>query len=156
PRIFLLAARACRSGEETVHEPARRRLALREPGAEQPEAAALRILDPVIVADRIGFAGAFLGPPFLGDALGAVGPGDPVQALPPGELDRRIIGNQPRCLDRLRRAEQPDRTRGLGWSAFSPHPNPPPLAGEGVRFADCGLQTLPRKRGREARRISGG
>src|SRR5438445_92726 len=41
------------------------------------------------------------------------------------------------------------------WPEPSPHPNPPPLAGEGV-LADAASKTLPRKRGREARRGSGG
>src|SRR3954454_9268766 len=39
------------------------------------------------------------------------------------------------------------------WASH--HPNPPPLAGEGVTD-DPGLKPLPRKRGMEARRVSGG
>src|SRR5206468_4001662 len=57
------------SAEETVQEPARRRLAGPvEPVAEQPEALPLGVLDPVIVAGP-----RIVAPPFAGDPLGPLG-----------------------------------------------------------------------------------
>src|SRR5439155_17580506 len=61
-------------------------------------------------------------------------------AAAPDKTERRVVGQDPIRLDRLGRLEQPDGARGFGRS---PHPNPPPLAGEGVRFAGRNLLTLP-------------
>src|SRR5262249_31163486 len=52
------------------------------------------------------------GPPFLGDAIGAVGVAHAMLAATPGEAKRRIVGQYPLRLDQLRRPEQPDGTRG--------------------------------------------
>ena len=110
----------------------------RQPGAEQPEAPPLLVLDPVIVADRVGRAGTSRLPPFLGDPLRPVGARHPVRAPPPGEAERRIVGQQPKRLDRLRRLEQPDRPRrplsssprkrGSGFRATVPVPLDPRFA----------------------------
>src|SRR5207245_10807262 len=110
--------------KDAVDEPARRRVA-RQAGAEQPEAPTLLVLDPVVVANRVSDSRTALGPPFLGDALGPVGAQHPMPVAAPDEAERRIVGQDPIRLDRLRRPEQPDRARGF---AKSPHPNPPPLA----------------------------
>src|SRR4051794_30582592 len=56
-----------------------------EAGAVDPEAAAVGILDPVIVAQFRQFA-----PPFGLQPLRAVGAADPVHAAAPAELQRRI------------------------------------------------------------------
>jgi hypothetical protein len=79
-----------------VDEPARRRVA-GQPGAKQPKAAAGGILDPVVVADRVGSTGTLdelpIGPlPFLGDALGSVGLRDAMDAMAPGEMKWWIVG----------------------------------------------------------------
>src|SRR5260370_30429289 len=85
--------------------------------AEQPEAPALLVLDPVIVANGIDRAGPVFGPPFLGDALGTVGAPYPIGAAAPGEAERRIVGQQPQRLDRLGRQEQADGTGGCAGGA---------------------------------------
>ena len=67
--------------------PARYSAAAMQAGAEQPEARAVTVLHPVIVADAVAFRdwivrAGFLGrdaPPFCGDALGALDGGDVVQ-----------------------------------------------------------------------------
>src|SRR5947207_1323401 len=99
------------SGEDAVHKPARRRVAGKA-GAVKPEAAALFVLDTVIIADPVAAGtqiggGATFDPPFLDDALGPVGMPDPVLTSPPGEAERRIVRQHPLRLDRLRRPEQP-------------------------------------------------
>src|SRR5216683_731340 len=75
------------SREDSVQEPARRHRDLRtrsmQPGSEQPEAAAVHVLDAVIVAER-----AFLfasPPPFAEDTLGSVRHAHAVQAAAPAE-----------------------------------------------------------------------
>src|ERR1700756_5449612 len=78
---------------------------------KQPEAPPCLVFDPVIIADRIDIAGRFRLPPFLGDPLRPVGAHDPMSAPAPRETERRIVGQHPECLDRLRRLEQPDRAR---------------------------------------------
>src|SRR5712691_8706617 len=110
-----------------MDKPARRRRA-GEAGAEHPEAPPLLILDPVVIADRPGGEeGAVGGPPFLGDALGTVGAPHPMRAAPPGKAKGRVVGQQPRRLDRLGRREQPDRPRRFfGLLGISPHPPTPP------------------------------
>src|SRR5689334_21950882 len=96
------------SGEEAMDKPARRRRA-GQPGAKQPEAPPLVILDPVVIADRAGREIAIDNPPFLGDALGTIGAPHPMRAAPPGEAERRVVGEKPRRLDRLGRRKQPNR-----------------------------------------------
>src|SRR5436309_710924 len=59
------------------------------------------------------------------------------------------------ALEAAQQGEAFLNTCRAAWPEASPHPNPPPLAGEGV-LADTAAKTLPRKRGREARRGSGG
>src|SRR5690242_8660475 len=102
-----------------MDKPARLVAATVETGPEQPEAPPLLSLDPVIVADRVDRAGAFRPPPFLGDPLRSVGAHDPMRAPPPPEPERRIVGQQPERLDRLRRIKQPYRPRRF---ASIPHP----------------------------------
>src|SRR5215472_3828459 len=93
-----------------------------ESRAEQPETPPLLVLDPVIVADRIGGAGASRLPPFVGDPLRPVGLCHPMPAAPPHEPKRRVIGQQPERVHRLRRVEQPDRPYPL---SVLQHPHPP-------------------------------
>src|SRR5271154_4938653 len=97
-----------------MDEPARRMVAVGKTRPEQPEAPPFFVLDPVIVADRIDSARSFRPPPFFGDPLRPVGARHPVWAPPPRKTKRRVVGQQPKSGDRLRRLEQPDRTRRFG------------------------------------------
>ena len=113
---------AGRSGEDAMDKPARRRGPCRaRPGAEQPEAPPLLVLDPVIVADRVGVAepSASTIPRRSAPARRRA---HPVRAPPPGEAERRVVGQQPERLDRLRRREQPDRARRLAEAPARPSP----------------------------------
>ena len=94
-----------------MDKPARRVVMAVEACAEQPEAPPFLVLTPVIVADRVDRAGSLRSPPFLGDPLRPIGARDPVPAPPPRKAERRIVGQQPERVDRLRRLEQPDRPR---------------------------------------------
>src|SRR5271163_4282234 len=94
-----------------MDEPARRVVAVGKSRPKQLEAPPFLVLDPVIVADRIDSARSLGPPPFFGDPLRPVGARHPVWAPPPGEAKRRVVGQQPKSVDRLRRLEQPDRTR---------------------------------------------
>src|SRR5690349_12048545 len=96
-----------------MDKPARRSVAAVETRSEQPEAPPFLVLDPIIIADRIDLAGRPRTPPFIGDSLGPIGPRHPVPSPPPPEPKRRVVGQQPERLDRLRRIEQPDRSRGF-------------------------------------------
>src|SRR5215472_13049913 len=101
-----------------MDKPARLVIAAVETRPEQPEAPSFLVLDPVIVADLVpAFAKTGAGrcrlPPFIGNPLRPVGPRHPVPAPPPGEPKRRVVRQQPECLDRLRRLKQPDRPRRL-------------------------------------------
>src|SRR5215472_14362734 len=100
------------SGKNAVDKPARPRFVTSELGAKQPETPPLLVFNPVIIADGgDSSAGARFGPPFLGDAFGPIGAGNSVSPPPPGKLGWRIVRNEPDRLDRLRRPEQPHRTR---------------------------------------------
>src|SRR3569833_2139933 len=95
--------------------PARRLAGRIEAQAEDPEAAPLGGLDPVVVADpaRIGPAGVGgLAPPLLSQTLGPLGAADPVVAAAPPELDRRIVGDRGLGLDRF----------GAALLAYRPRP----------------------------------
>src|SRR5271165_2656718 len=92
-----------------MDKPARRAVPTMETCLEQPKTPPLLVLDPVIVADRIHFAGCLRPPPFVGDPLRSVGAHDPMRAPPPHEPERRIVGQQPERLDRFGRLAQPDR-----------------------------------------------
>src|SRR5271169_392529 len=96
-----------------MDEPARWVVAVGKACPEQPEAPPFLVLDPVIVADRIDSAEPFRLPPFFGEPLRPVGARHPVWAPPPRKTKRRVVGQQPKSVDRLRRLEQPDRTRRL-------------------------------------------
>src|SRR3546814_6224355 len=72
--------------------------------AEEPESAALRILDAVIIARQPAIVAA--PPPFGGDALGAFVAAHRVRLPAPAELVRRAVGHLGDHLDRLRRVEQ--------------------------------------------------
>src|SRR5438874_7655701 len=98
-----------------MDKPARLMVVAVQTHPEQPEAPPLLILDPVIVADRISSAGAFRPPPLLGDPLRPIGPHHSVPAPPPGETERRVVGQQPERFDLFRRVEQPDRP----WWSYS-------------------------------------
>ena len=89
--------------------------------AEQPEPAALLVLDREVVAHR-GHLGS-AAPPFAMDALGAVGAADAVALAAPGEGDRRLIGQQRDGFDRLRRVEQrTERGNMSGHDVAGPSP----------------------------------
>src|SRR6516225_8931144 len=94
-----------------MDKPARLMVAVVEARPEQPEPPPLLVFDPVIVADRIDRIGAIRPPPLLSDPFRSVGLRDPMLASPPHETERRIIGEHPKSVDRLRRLEQPDRPR---------------------------------------------
>ena len=83
-------------------------------------------------------AGGFRPPPFLGDPLRAVGAHDPMPAPPPGEAERRVVGQQPERLDRLRRLEQPDRPRRF----VEVPPRPDPLRPQGGERRSGPLRAL--------------
>src|SRR5262245_59953944 len=95
------------------------KLALVEPVAEDPEAAALLVLDAEIVA---GQCVATLLPPFHGDALGAFDPHYRMGDATPGEMMRRTVGNgRERHLDGLGLFEQPERPqRRLAFATHGP------------------------------------
>src|SRR5581483_10030359 len=113
-RIHDLACK-CRgnSGKQAVEVPARRGRGglggVVEPVAIDPEARAVAVLDPVIVAGR-----AVAPPPFGGDALGPLGAAHLVRAAAPAELARRIVGHQRDRLDRLGPRQQARRPRRRG------------------------------------------
>jgi hypothetical protein len=92
-----------------MDKPARLVVAAMETRPEQPEAPPFRVLDTVIVADHVNVAGAVRLPPFIGNPLRSIGASHAMPAAPPGEAKRRVVRQQPKCLDRLRRLEQPDR-----------------------------------------------
>src|SRR5437868_15487856 len=94
-----------------MDKPARRAIVAVQTCPEQPEAPPILVLDPIIVADRVDIAGRRRLPPFIRNPLRPVGPRHPVPAAPPDEPKRRVIRQQPKRFDRLRRLEQPDRTR---------------------------------------------
>src|SRR5690606_29728775 len=75
------------TSEQPVHVPAWGALPAIGALAEQPVAAALLVLHPVIVAQPR--AGPVL-PPFRGDAFRPLGERDPVQHLAPAEGQRRL------------------------------------------------------------------
>src|SRR5438477_543642 len=77
---------------------------------------------PSAAAVTTSGGGITLDPPFLGDALGSVGVPDPVLATPPGKAERRIVGQYPLRLDRLRRPEQPHRPRRFSGVRVLPSP----------------------------------
>src|SRR5258706_1341992 len=107
-----------------MDKPARLVVAAVETRPKQPEAPPLLVLDPIIIADRIDLAGRPRQPPFVGDPLRPIGLRHPMPAAAPHEPKRRIVGQQPECLDRLRWIKQPDRA---GWFAGDPPPHPSPL-----------------------------
>jgi hypothetical protein len=75
------------------------------------------ILHPVIVADQVGLrppAGALAAPPFGGDPLRAGGRTHAMRDTAPAEPDRRIVGYRSDHIDRLRPAQQADRSRRGG------------------------------------------
>src|SRR5580704_18014605 len=111
-----------------MDKPARHVVPAVETSPEQPEAPTLLVFDPVIIADRIDFAGRLRPPPFVRDPLRSIGAHGPMPAPPPREPERRIVGQQPERLDRLRRVEQPDRA---GWFAGDPPPHSSPLRPRG-------------------------
>src|SRR5467141_2652571 len=92
-----------------MDKPARRAIVAMQARPEQPEAPPFLVLDPVIIAERLSGAEAFRLPPFIGDPLRTVGARHPMPAAAPSKAERRIIGQQPKCFDRLRRLEQSDR-----------------------------------------------
>src|SRR6516162_3614222 len=113
-----------------MDKPARLAVAAVETRPEQPEAPPFLVLDPIIIADRIDLAGRLRPPPFLRDPLRSIGARDSMPAPPPHEPERRIVGQQPERLDRLRRFEQPDRS----WRfTGDPPPHPSPLRPQGQR-----------------------
>ena len=87
--------------------------------AEQPEAAAVVVLDPVVVAERrhdIGRRPAAVGPgppPFVGQPLRPLGAHDAVGVPAPVEHRRRIVGHEGRDIDRLGPLQQSRRPRAL-------------------------------------------
>src|SRR5215813_2391554 len=97
------------SGKDAMDEPVRFAVAAMKTRPEQPEAPPLLVLDTVIVADRVNVAGAARLPPFIGNPLRSIGTCHAMPAAPPNEVKRRVVRQQPECLDRLRRLEQPDR-----------------------------------------------
>src|ERR1700737_3771663 len=102
-----------------MDKPARRAVVAVQTRPEQPEAPPLLVLDPVIVADHVDIAGPRRLPPFIPNPPRPGRPRPPIAAAPPGEPKRRVVGQQPECLDGLRRLEQPD------WPLrFSPPPPP--------------------------------
>jgi hypothetical protein len=85
-----------------MDKPARRAVMAVQPRPEQPEAAPLLVLDPVVVADRVDLAGTSWLPPFIGYPLRPIGSRDPMPAPPPQETEWRIVGQEPERLDRFR------------------------------------------------------
>src|SRR5271165_1744580 len=116
-----------------MDKPARRVFAAVETRPEQPEAPSLLVLDPVIIADRVDGAGTFGPPPFLGDPLRPISARHPMPAPAPRETKRRIVGQQPERLERLRRVEQPYRPR-----RFQVAPHPPSPLGWVPPLPQCG------------------
>ena len=106
-----------------MDKPARLVVAAVETRPEQPEAPPFLVLDPVIVAERFSRAGRFRLPPFIGDPLRPVGPRHPVPALPPGETERRVVGQRARTLRPVAAA----RTAGSAAAAVIPSS---PLSGD--------------------------
>src|SRR5262249_31861491 len=94
------------SGKDAMDEPVRFAVAAMKTRPEQPEAPPLLVLDTVIVADRVNVAGAARLPPFIGNPLRSIGTCHAMPAAPPNEVKRRVVRQQPECLDRLRRLEQ--------------------------------------------------
>src|SRR3569833_4238979 len=104
-----------------MQEPARRLAGRIEAQAEDPEAAPLGGLDPVVAEHpaRTGPAVAGgLAPPLLSQTLGPLGAADPVVAAAPPELDRRIVGDRGHGLDRFGAAEQAYRPRPIRRPGF--------------------------------------
>src|SRR5882724_10243339 len=100
-----------------MHEPLRRRAAAAvEPGPVEPEAAARRILDDVIVALDLVVC---LPPPFPGDALGPLGLRHLTKDAAPAELARRSFWNQRHDLGGFRTREQEQRA-GAGGNVARP------------------------------------
>src|SRR6185437_11660861 len=104
------------SREDSVQEPAgRRRFALIEPGAVEPEAPSRLVLDTIIVAQLLGFLLA--SPPLAADALRPVGAADAMLDAAPVEDQRRISGHQRHGHDRLGPRQEADRPPPLGVPA---------------------------------------
>src|SRR5262249_41629348 len=101
------------SGKDAMDKPARFVVAAVETRPEQPEASPLLILYPVVIADRLSGARPLGPPPFLGNPLGSVGLHHSMPAPPPGKMKGRVVRQEPERCDRVRRVEQPDRTRRL-------------------------------------------
>ena len=79
--------------------------------AVQPVAAAVRDLDPVVVACRFpGQIGAGM-PPLGLDALRPLGVGDIVAEAAPAEPRRRMVGQERNRFDRLRPRQQAQGAR---------------------------------------------
>src|SRR5262249_20458630 len=98
------SARRRLSCEHPVHEPLRVRFAAAvEAGAVEPEAAALPVLDHVIVALHVTVEPA---PPFRGDALGSLGMGHLMANAAPVKLPRRPFGDKGDHLGGLGTREQ--------------------------------------------------
>src|SRR5690348_16166380 len=76
--------------------------------AIKPEAAALLVLQPEIVARR---RAGLVAPPFRGDALRPLGAGDAMAAALALEPAGRPAGLDRLGLDRLRPRQQPERPR---------------------------------------------
>ena len=124
-----------------MDKPARRVVAIGQTRPEQPEAPPFLVLDPVIVADRVGRAGACPAATILRRSAPARRPAsDPMPAPPPGETKRRVIGQQPERLDRLRRLEQPDRPR---WFSAVPLTRPSLRAAVGTLSGTAGEEAEP-------------
>src|SRR5262249_25696143 len=96
------------SGKDAMDEPVRFAVAAMKTRPEQPEAPPLLVLDTVIIADRVNVAGAVRLPPFIGNPLRSIGTCHVMPAAPPDEAKRRVVRQQPECLDRLRRLQQAD------------------------------------------------
>ena len=83
------------SSKKAVHEPLRGRaaffIALIKPVAIEPECAALKGADFVIVAGAAGFLSKLV-PPFAGQAFGAIAGNDFSGDAAPGEGERRVVG----------------------------------------------------------------
>src|SRR5262245_9448247 len=95
------------SCEEPVHEPARHVVGVAVGAlAEKPVAAAVLVLNPIIVAARRALRTA---PPFRRNALRALGAGNTVGGPAPAETGRRPFRHLGRHLDGLGIAEEPDR-----------------------------------------------
>ena len=121
PRIFWAAAEAHQAKTPWTNQ--RGGWSPLEARPEQPEAPPFLVLDPVIVADRIESGADPSGHPCHHSSAIRSGPSaarHPVRAPAPGEAERRVVGQQPESFDRLRRLEQPDRTRRLCRSRSHP------------------------------------